>query len=277
VRPGERIARVNDRATDLLAEIDYTVLAAHCKSEESRKDAFLILERLDNSSFGPDPALALARMYLAFAERHRLRVTVLDERQSEGSLRQVVLFIEGLCPYGVLRHEHGIHRLISEEETSRRHRERVTAFCHVELLAEISDAELRLARNDVLVSNEGMSASSLLEVRQKHAVRVAHRPTNTLVCVRADASQESVLELAHGLLRARLGARTGERSDAATTSTPVRSYRFGAVPSVKDEATGERSAKLGDVLEGRIEPFLAARAAWERSREELARLGNGRA
>src|SRR4029077_4236799 len=56
----------------------------------------------------------LLRMYLKWAERRGFETEVVDEsRGEEAGLKSVTLIVRGARAYGLMRSEHGVHRLVS--------------------------------------------------------------------------------------------------------------------------------------------------------------------
>ena len=97
----------------------------HCKQVERFKITLLLDDpQDDNNCFlsvnagaggteSQDWSEMLVRMYLRFCEKEKLNVHVVDYQPGEeAGIKSATLFIKGKNAYGLLKGEHGIHRLV---------------------------------------------------------------------------------------------------------------------------------------------------------------------
>src|SRR5260370_257474 len=64
----------------------------------------------------------LMRMYLKWAERHRSEVEVIDQSPGEeAGLQSVTFIVRGPRAYGLMRSEHGVHRLRPRSPLQQQH------------------------------------------------------------------------------------------------------------------------------------------------------------
>jgi peptide chain release factor 2 len=86
-----------------------------------------------------DWAEMLLRMILRYCERNEFNVDILEYQEGdEAGLKSVTLRITGVNPYGTLKSEAGVHRLVRIspfDAAARRH----TSFTAIEVLTEIDD------------------------------------------------------------------------------------------------------------------------------------------
>src|SRR5205814_1096600 len=83
----------------------------------------------------------LMRMYLKWAERRRYETEVIDEsRGEEAGLKSATFIIRGPRAYGLLRSEHGVHRLVRISPFDQNHR-RHTSFALVEVMPELEGSD----------------------------------------------------------------------------------------------------------------------------------------
>src|SRR5256885_16705745 len=76
----------------------------------------------------------LMRMYLKWAERKRFETEIVDEsRGEEAGLKSATFIVRGPRAYGLLRSEHGVHRLVPISPFGQKHC-RPTSFAVVEVL-----------------------------------------------------------------------------------------------------------------------------------------------
>ena len=94
----------------------------------------------------------LYRMYSRYVEKKGWKLKVLDVVPGEGiGLDRAVFQVEGKNAYGMLRSEHGVHRLVRISPTDIKSR-RQTTFASVEVMPVMSDdIEVNLNPNDVRV------------------------------------------------------------------------------------------------------------------------------
>src|SRR5207244_6677087 len=83
----------------------------------------------------------LLRMYLKWAERRGFETEIIDEsRGEEAGLKSVTFIVHGPRAYGLLRSEHGVHRLVrisAFDQNQRRH----TSFALVEVMPELESTD----------------------------------------------------------------------------------------------------------------------------------------
>src|SRR5256886_5083283 len=83
----------------------------------------------------------LMRMYLKWAERHRFETEIIDEsRGEEAGLKSATFIVRGPRAYGLLRSEHGVHRLVRISPFDQNHR-RHTSFALVEIMPELESTD----------------------------------------------------------------------------------------------------------------------------------------
>lgn len=291
-RPDERLVRAQERHDEISADASLLGMALRCRSGELRQDAFVRVERIDRieraertertlqergsesmlersapEHFEPDPVTALMRMYVEWARRHRYQVDVVDEQQvAPGVLSAGTLLIEGLCPFGILRQETGVHRLVRWEEPSA-HRDghrlsKSTAFCRVQVLPVIDAAEPRISRADVTIVAEPARDEGVLVARHATRLTMQHRASELEVVMVSDKDQEDAEDVASEFLRSLLVLRetsSPPHPGLEPGAKPVRTYNLGPKSSVRDDVTGVRVERVDAVFAGALEAFLEAR------------------
>lgn len=256
---------------------------------------------------GSEAALFVAdlmRMYQAFCKRHRLRCSTLklDEtpgkKPSDVGVQEVVLEIEYVGAYNMLRSEGGIHRVqrVPATETAGRIH---TSVASVLILPRFpsDDAEDVGANSfddpssdyfvdpkDVRTEFMRSSGAGGQHVNTTDsAVRLTHIPTNTIVAMQDQRSQHKNRAKAWQILRgkiadARREAREEEKAKlrlsllggrkSAGRSDKIRTYSWGQ-QRVTDHRSGITLNSLDDILEGgeSLDKLMESVKVWFRDRD----------
>lgn len=121
------------------------------KDPRDEKNVFLEIR----AGTGGDEAALFAgdlfRMYLKYAERHRLRLEVVDASETGiGGYREVIALLEGKGAYGRLRYESGVHRVQrvpATEASGRIHTSTVT----VAVMPEVDEVDVHIDPKDLRI------------------------------------------------------------------------------------------------------------------------------
>ena len=217
----------------------------------------------------------LYRMYVRYTEQKGWKVKSLDVVAGEGiGLDRAVIQIEGHNAYGMLRSEHGVHRLVRISPTDDKKR-RQTTFASVEVLPVTSDdIEVDLNPADVRVDVYRSSGPGGQCVNTTDsAVRLTHAPTGIVVTCQNEKSQLQNKEAAFKVLRAKLyelerrkreeelSALRGERMENSFGSQ-IRNYVLYPYQMVKDLRSNIETGNVDAVLDGDIEQFVIGYHRW---------------
>ena len=222
-----------------------------------------------------DWAEMLMRMYVRWAEEHRMTVEFLDESPGdEAGIKSATLRIEGDKAFGLLKSERGVHRLVRISPFDAAHR-RHTSFARVELSPEIEDdIDLEIDPDDVRVDVFRSSGAGGQHVNKtSSAVRLTHIPTNTVVTCQNERSQGQNRDVAWRVLRSRLlvlkqAAHAEHLAELKGESMPaewgsqIRSYVLQPYTMVKDHRTGVEVGNAQAVLDGGLDPFMDGYLRW---------------
>ena len=218
-----------------------------------------------------DWAGMLQRMYTRWAERRGLKVELVDHHAGEqAGIKSATLLLKGENAYGYAKTESGVHRLVRispYDSAARRH----TSFASVWVYPEVDDnIEVNYNESDLRIDTFRASGAGGQHINTTDsAVRITHIPTGIVVQCQNQRSQHKNKAEAYNQLRARLYERElAEREAVANAQNAtktdigwghqIRSYVLQPYQLVKDLRTGVTSSSPSDVLDGALDPFMAA-------------------
>jgi peptide chain release factor 2 len=275
----------NDAA--MVADAENAVVALQARAEQLRLQSMLSGEADGNDSYleihagaggteSQDWASMLFRMYMRWAERHGYKLQLIEESEGEGAgLKSATILVKGENAYGWLKTEAGVHRLVRIspfDSNARRH----TSFSSVTVYPMIDQSiEIDIPEKDVRIDVYRASGAGGQHVNKtESAVRITHLPTGIAVASQSERSQHQNRAICWDMLKSRLyeielekkkaetGAFVGEKSEIGW-GHQIRSYVLQPYQLVKDLRTGVESRTPQDVLDGDLDPFMAAALAQE--------------
>jgi peptide chain release factor 2 len=222
----------------------------------------------------------LMRMYLKWAERKRFQAEILETSPGEeAGLKSATFIIRGPRAYGLLRSEHGVHRLVRISPFDQNHR-RHTSFALVEVMPELEgsdeDAVVINAQDLRIDTYRSTGAGGQHVNKTDSAIRITHLPTGIVVTCQNERSQMKNREMAMKVLKARLFQRQQQEAAAkmdqirgqvlpAEFGSQIRNYVLQPYTLVKDVRTGLEVGNAQAVLDGEIDPFIEAWLRWRLS------------
>jgi len=260
----ETLARLADRA-------DADKVQALLGGEADANDTFLEIHAGAGGTESQDWAEMLQRMYTRWAERRGYKVEMVDYHAGEqAGIKSCTLLIKGENAYGYAKTESGVHRLVRispYDSSARRH----TSFSSVWVYPVIDDSfEIDINPADLKIDTYRASGAGGQHVNTTDsAVRITHQPSGIVVASQIDRSQHKNRDIAMGMLKARLFEEEMRKREEAASAEhasksdigwghQIRSYVLQPYQQVKDLRTGVTSPTPGDVLDGDLDPFMAA-------------------
>ena len=202
----------------------------------------------------------------------------------EAGLKGATVILRGRRAYGLLRAEHGVHRLVRISPFDQNHR-RHTSFALVEVMPELEageEEEIEINPDDLRIDTYRSTGAGGQHVNKTDsAVRITHLPTGVVVTSQNERSQMKNRDSAMKVLRARLHQRSVEEAARkreelrgsvmpAEFGSQIRNYVLQPYTLVKDVRTGVEVGNVQAVLEGELEPFLEGWLRWRLSADEGA-------
>jgi peptide chain release factor 2 len=219
----------------------------------------------------------LMRMYVKWAERRGFQNEILDTSPGEeAGLKSVTFVVSGARAYGLLRSEHGVHRLVRISPFDQNHR-RHTSFALVEVMPELESADedaVVINPQDLRIDTYRSTGAGGQHVNKTDsAIRITHLPTGIVVTCQNERSQMKNREMAMKVLKARLFQRqqqeAAEHLDQirgqvlpAEFGSQIRNYVLQPYTLVKDVRTGQEVGNAQAVLDGEIDPFIESWLRW---------------
>jgi len=258
------LAALADRA-------DEDKVQALLAGEADANDAYLEVHAGAGGTESQDWAEMLQRMYTRWAERHGYKVDLVDYHAGEAAgIKSATLLIKGENAYGYAKTESGVHRLVRispYDSSARRH----TSFSSVWVYPVIDDSfEIDINPADLKIDTYRASGAGGQHVNTTDsAVRITHVPSGIIVASQQDRSQHKNRDIAMNMLKARLYEAELAKREAAASGEyaakteigwghQIRSYVLQPYQQVKDLRTGHVSTNPGEVLDGALDPFMAA-------------------
>jgi peptide chain release factor 2 len=254
----------------LQTELDEFELKVMLSDPHDGKAAIVSIHPGSGGTESQDWAQMLMRMYLRWFERKGFRAEVVDLLPGEeAGIKSVTIEVTGEYPYGYLRGETGVHRLIriSPFDASRR---RQTSFAAVHVVPEVDDVEVNIKEDEIRVDVFRSSGPGGQGVNTADsAVRITHLPTGIVISCQNERSQLRNRDTAMRILRSRLfeiaeqkqreqiSSLTGAKKEIAF-GNQIRTYTMHPYQLVKDHRTGVEVGNVEGVMDGDLDPFVKA-------------------
>jgi peptide chain release factor 2 len=246
-------------------------VAALLAGEADGNDTYIEVNSGAGGTESQDWASMLQRMYQRWAEKHGYKVEVIDFHSGEqAGIKSATMLIKGPQAYGWAKTESGVHRLVRispYDSAARRH----TSFASVWVYPQIDDdIEIDIKESDLKIDTYRASGAGGQHVNTTDsAVRITHVPTGVIVACQNERSQHKNRATAMKMLKARLYERELAIRESAAADVEagksdigwghqIRSYVLQPYQLVKDLRTGVTSTSPSDVLDGDLDPFMAA-------------------
>ena len=271
-------AEIEAALTDLAADFSALELRSLFTGEHDERDAICEVQAGEGGADAQDWANMLLRMYLRWAERRGFDVE-LDEvsEGSEAGISSATFLVKGRHAYGLLRSEHGVHRLVRMSPFNAQGK-RQTAFAALKVTPFLEDVpDIVIDDKDLRIDTYRSSGAGGQHVNvTDSAVRITHLPTGTVSSCQNERSQHQNKDRAMQVLKAKLAELERQKREAELDAirgvqhsvgfgSQIRSYVMQPYQMVKDLRSEHETGNVDSVLDGALDPFMEAFLRWQRA------------
>jgi peptide chain release factor 2 len=263
-----------DALARLAVRADADKVQALLAGEADGNDTYIEIHAGAGGTESQDWAEMLFRMYTRWAEKRGFKVDTIEYQAGEqAGIKSATILVKGENAYGYAKTESGVHRLVRispYDSSARRH----TSFSSVWVYPVIDDSfSIDINPADLKIDTYRASGAGGQHVNTTDsAVRITHQPSGIVVASQQDRSQHKNREIAMGMLKSRLYEEEMRKREEAASAEhaaktdigwghQIRSYVLQPYQMVKDLRTGVTSPTPSDVLDGALDPFMAAALA----------------
>ena len=275
---------IAEALASLTREFDDLELRALFTGEWDEKDAVCQIQSGEGGTDAQDWASMMLSMYKRWADSRGLDFEVIAISEgAEAGITSAEFMVKGRRAYGMLRSEHGVHRLVRISPFNKEAK-RQTAFASMSLVPffeEVAD-EVEIDEGDLRIDTYRSSGAGGQHVNvTDSAVRITHLPTGVVVSCQNERSQHQNKDRAMQMLAAKLADRQREEREAEMNAlageqrdvgwgSQIRSYVLAPYQQVKDLRSGHEVGNPDNVLDGSLDDFIESWLRWNQEQQPTA-------
>lgn len=266
----EMLANIENDYSRISLELNDLEINTLLDGEFDNNNCYLEIHPGAGGTESCDWANMLLRMYTMFFDKFGFKYSIIDKLPGEeAGIKSVLIYVTGDHPYGYLKSEIGVHRLVRISPFNAAGK-RQTSFAAVNVTPEFDKLDdIEINDNDIRIDVYRSSGNGGQGVNTTDsAVRITHIPSGIVVAVQNERSQIKNKEIAMNILKNKLQKievekRNKEINDLKGNSnidfgSQIRNYVLEPYSLVKDVRTNYETANHTKVLDGDIYPFIEA-------------------
>lgn len=244
--------------------------------EYDTKDAIVTLHAGAGGTEACDWCSMLYRMYTRWAEKKGFSIEVVDYLDGdEAGIKDVTFEIRGQNAYGLLKSEHGVHRLVRISPFNAAGK-RQTSFVSCDVMPEMEDdVDIEINEDDLRIDTYRASGAGGQHINKtSSAIRITHIPSGVVVQCQKERSQHQNKEKAMQMLKSRLFMIRQQENDMLASDirgdvkdinfgNQIRSYILQPYTMVKDHRTQKDVGNALAVLDGSLDSLISAYLIWK--------------
>ncbi|MEK7117715.1 MAG: PCRF domain-containing protein [Patescibacteria group bacterium] len=273
-----------NRAQETIKEIQRLKDEVEGGGKYDKGDAVMTIFSGAGGDDSEDFSAMLLKMYRKFFDHRGFASKILHQNQNDhGGYRNITIEItkshfakasRGEGPYGTLKNESGVHRLVRVSPFNA-NQKRHTSFSMVEVIPKFeknNEADVELDEKDLKIELSRSSGPGGQNVNKREtAVRIVHLPTNLSAAADGERTQGANKEKALAILRGKIYKALEEKrvekqenmyiskTTEVAWGNQIRSYVLHPYKMVKDHRTLVETANVESVLEqGDLDEFIEA-------------------
>ena len=263
------IEELNNEVINLDKPMNDLKLFTFLSGEFDSNNAFIEIHSGAGGTESNDWANMILRMYTRFFEKNNYKYEIISKSEGEEvGIKGAVLLVKGYYPFGYLKGETGVHRLVRIspfDSNKRRH----TSFASVLVTPEINkNLDIEIKESDLRIDVYHSSGAGGQSVNTTDsAVRITHLPTGIVVSCQVERSQVQNKERCMEMLKSKLYLQELEKFNDKVKElkgdvmdvnfgSAIRSYVMCPYTLVKDTRTNYETSSVDKVLDGDIKDFL---------------------
>lgn len=248
--------------------------------DHDESNAIIQVNAKDGGVDAQDWTQLLMRMFTRWAERRGFEVEIDDISEgAEAGILSAEFTVRGRYAYGLMRSEHGTHRLVRISPFDNQGR-RQTSFATVKVTPEMDAPDIDVNETEIRMEVFRASGAGGQHVNKtSSAVRLIHEPTGMVATSQEERSQLQNREKALTRLKAMIVAAREEEHEAEKAriagktamvgwGSQIRSYVLQPYQMVKDVRTEVESGNVASVLDGDLDSFMEGFLRWRRAQAE---------